>query len=120
MPNLFTSVMRTLVPVVAGLLLSWAARAGLHLDSATTTAYVTAGLTAAYYLLFRGLEALAQRLAWQPLQLAAGLLLGWARPPSYEDQDQAVLPLKFKLDLDGMHEDLAALKRILGPDGDRK
>jgi len=40
--NLFTSLMRTVVPIVAGLLISLAARVGLDLDDATATAYVTA------------------------------------------------------------------------------
>lgn len=113
--NVFTSLMRTLVPVGAGLGLSAAARIGLQLDDATVTTYVTGGLTFAYYGAFRGLEVLAEHMAWRPLQLTAGVLLGWARPPSYEKP--AVLPVKLKLDMDAMHEDLAALKRVLGVDG---
>ncbi|MDX2863358.1 hypothetical protein, partial [Streptomyces scabiei] len=80
MQNLFVSFMRTLVPVVAGVVLGWAARLGLDLDEATVTPYVTAALTAGYYVLFRGLEEIAERMAWQPLQALAGVLLGWARP----------------------------------------
>lgn len=116
--NLFVSLMRTLVPILAGLALSWAARIGLHLDDVTVTTYVTAGLTAAYYAAFRGLEVLAERLAWRPLQLAAGILLGWARPPAYETPP--VLPVKLKLDMAAMNDDLTVLKRILGGDEDRR
>lgn len=117
--NLFVSLMRTLVPIVAGLALSWAARIGLHLDDVTVTTYVTAGLTLAYYVAFRALEAVAERLAWQPLQLAAGIFLGWARPPAY--QTPPSLPLKAASDMDAMSKDLAALKRIvLGGDEDRR
>ncbi|MDQ0601378.1 hypothetical protein QF037_005723 [Streptomyces canus] len=73
-------------------------------------------LTLAYYSAFRGLELLAERLARQPLQLAAGVLLGWARPPAYET---SAVPGTVGADLVAMNEDLAALKRIvLG--GDRR
>jgi len=85
MINLFASLMRTLVPLVAGLLLGQAARLGLDLDDATVTASVTAGLTAAYYALWRALEDLAGRIGWEPLRILAGLLLGWARPPQYSE-----------------------------------
>ncbi|MFE9923260.1 hypothetical protein ACFYQA_17245 [Streptomyces sp. NPDC005774] len=81
---MFPSLMRTLVPVVVGLVLALAARIGLDLDDSIITAYATAGLTAGYYAGFRGLEVLAGRLAWRPLQLLAGVALGWARPPSYD------------------------------------
>ncbi|MFM9634910.1 hypothetical protein ACKI10_46175, partial [Streptomyces galilaeus] len=54
------------------------------------------------------------RMAWGPLQLAAGLLLGWARPPTYDSQ-QATVPIRLVLDRDhldiGMAEALAALRR---------
>ena len=84
--NLFASLMRTLVPLVAGLLLGQAAKVGLDLDDATVTASVTAGLTAAYYALWRALEDLAGRIGWEPLRILAGLLLGWARPPQYSGE----------------------------------
>ncbi|WP_329338612.1 hypothetical protein OG866_27175 [Streptomyces sp. NBC_00663] len=116
--NLFVSLLRTGVPIVAGLLLSWAARIGLQLDDTTVITYVTAAMTFGYYAAFRGLELLAERLAWRPLQLAAGILLGWARPPAYERPP--VLPLKFKLDLAAMNQDIAALKRVVLGDEDRR
>lgn len=81
--DLFASMMRTLVPAVAGLLGGWAARAGLSIDSATMTAVVTTAATAAYYSAFRLLESWAGRVGWAPLRTAAGVLLGWARPPEY-------------------------------------
>jgi hypothetical protein len=115
MQNLFVSAMRTLVPIVVGLVLGLAARIGLELDDGTVTTYVTAGLTAAYYVLVRGLEVLAERMAWRPLQLAAGVLLGWARPPAYERPP--VLPVRLKVDLGAMQKDMEAMKRILGVDG---
>ncbi|WP_329214772.1 hypothetical protein OG352_05125 [Streptomyces sp. NBC_01485] len=83
-PALFTSFMRTVVPIAAGLVLSWLARTGLNVfDSATVTMWVTSGLTAAYYAVFRLLEAGAGRIGWSWLRKAAGVLLGWARPPQY-------------------------------------
>ncbi|MEU3095497.1 hypothetical protein ABZ690_11930 [Streptomyces sp. NPDC006967] len=96
--NLFTSLMRTVVPIVVGLLLGLAARVGLELDDATVTAYVTAGLTAGYYALWRALEELADRLGWEPLRTLAGLLLGWARPPQYEQP--ATVPIRVRVDFD--------------------
>lgn len=94
--NLFASFLRTAVPVVAGLLLGWAARVGWHLDDAQVTAAVTAALTFAYYAVFRLLEETAEHLRVPWLRTAAGVLLGWARPPQYEtpagpDQDVARL-----------------------------
>jgi hypothetical protein len=111
MPNLFVSVMRTLVPLVAGLVLTWAARLGLDLDDATVTPYVTAALAAAYYLAFRGLEEVAERMAWQPLQTLAGILLGWARPPQYVKPITA--PLRLQLDRAAMQQDISDFVRRL-------
>lgn len=116
--SLFVSLMRTLVPVLAGLALGAAARVGLDLDDTTVTTYVTAATTFVYYAAFRGLELLAERMAWRPLQLAAGVLLGWARPPAYEKP--VTVPLRLKLDKVAMQGELAALRRILGVDEDRR
>lgn len=82
--SFFISTMRTLVPWGVGLVLSLTGRLGIPVDSEQAAQLVLVALAAAYYLVFRGLERLAERLRWQPLQLAAGLLLGWARPPSYD------------------------------------
>lgn len=81
--NFFISAMRTLVPLGVGLVLSLTGRLGIPVDSEQAALIVLVVLAAAYYLVFRGLEWLAERLSWRPLQLAAGVLLGWARPPSY-------------------------------------
>ncbi|MFF3190569.1 hypothetical protein [Streptomyces misionensis] len=83
MTGLFVSFMRTVVPLVAGWLLTLAVRAGVEINSATVTSIVTVSLAAAYYLLFRLLEWLGQRANGTALQNLAGLLLGWARPPQY-------------------------------------
>ncbi|MCW5252203.1 hypothetical protein [Streptomyces sp. SHP 1-2] len=114
MNPLFTSLMRTLVPYAVGLVLAVATRLGLDLDDAAATQYVTAGLAAAYYLLFRGLEWLAERMAWRPLQLAAGLLLGWARPPAYDKTQPVTVPVRMVLDRDHLDRELGAAYRQLG------
>jgi hypothetical protein len=108
--NLFTSLMRTLVPVVAGLVLGLAARVGLDLDDGMVTTYVTAALTAGYYTLWRALEELAGRLGWEPLRTLAGLLLGWAKPPQYEQP--ATVPVRVKLDFDA-DEFVATVRRFV-------
>ncbi|MDN3021527.1 hypothetical protein [Streptomyces sp. S.PB5] len=117
--NLFVSAMRTLVPWGVALVLTGTGWLGLPVDSEAAAAAVTVGVGSAYYLAFRGLEWAAERLAWRPLQLAAGLLLGWARPPQYETP--STLPQAASPDLDALSQDLAALKRIvLGGDEDRR
>ena len=83
MPGLFVSFMRTAVPLVAGWLLTLALRTGVEIDSATVTGAVTVALALVYYLSFRLLELLGKRLPGNALQNVAGVLLGWARPPSY-------------------------------------
>lgn len=111
MQNLFVSTMRTLVPIVAGLVLSLAGRLGIPVDSESAALVVLAGLTAAYYLAFRGLEALAERMAWQPLQTIAGIFLGWARPPQYVTPLTA--PIRLQLDKAAMQADITDFVRSL-------
>lgn len=93
MPGLFISLMRTAVPLVAGWLLTLALQAGFTIDSATVTSAVTVALVLAYYGVFRLLELLGKRLRGTFLQTAAGLLLGWARPPAYPKADADLPPL---------------------------
>ncbi|WP_432193820.1 hypothetical protein [Streptomyces sp. bgisy027] len=110
--DLFVSYMRTGIPLVAGGVLSLTGRLGIPVDSEAALTVVTLGLAGVYYLAFRGLEALAERLAWQPLQLAAGVLLGWARPPQYAEPITA--PVRLKLDKAAMNEDMDEFVRRLG------
>ncbi|NJP70456.1 hypothetical protein [Streptomyces sp. C1-2] len=83
MPTLFVSYIRTVVPLIAGWLLTLAVRTGIDIDSATVTAAVTVALGIAYYAVFRLLEWVGERLPGTMLQTVAGVLLGWARPPTY-------------------------------------
>lgn len=83
MPALFISFMRTLVPLLAGWILTLVVRAGITIDSTTVTTAVTVALALSYYLAFRLLEHLGTRLRGTALQNIAGALLGWARPPAY-------------------------------------
>jgi hypothetical protein len=83
MSTLFVSTMRTAVPLIAGWLLTLAVNAGIAIDSDKVATAVTVVLALAYYLVFRLLEVLGTRLRGTALQSVAGLLLGWARPPSY-------------------------------------
>ncbi|WP_236241175.1 hypothetical protein [Streptomyces sp. CC228A] len=82
--NLLASALRTLVPLLVGWVVTVTEALGIEVDSVAVAGGVMAAVTAAYYLLLRLAEQLAERLEWEPLRLAAGVLLGWARPPSYE------------------------------------
>lgn len=50
------SVIRTVVPVVVGILLGWAARVGLDLPEGAVAEVVTVVVTGAYYWAARALE----------------------------------------------------------------
>ncbi|MGA5486710.1 hypothetical protein ACPCK1_02915 [Streptomyces pseudogriseolus] len=108
--NFFISAMRTLVPLGVGLVLSLTGRLGIPVDSEQAALVVLVILAGAYYLLLRGLEWLADRLAWRPLRLAAGVLLGWAQPPSYGTGDLPHIS----------PEELAALRRRTLGEGDAR
>ena len=112
MQNLFISTMRMLVPLVAGAVLSLTGHLGIPVDSEDAVTVVTLGLAGAYYLAFRGLEELAERMAWRPLQMAAGVLLGWARPPAYEKP--LTVPLRLRVDKAAMRRDADEFVRYLG------
>ncbi len=69
------SLWRTAVPMVVGALVAALAHAGLHVDTAAATVWLGTAFSAAYYALFRVLEAhVSARWGW---------LLGLARPPAY-------------------------------------
>ncbi|MFI0894902.1 hypothetical protein [Streptomyces sp. NPDC020983] len=69
------SLWRTVVPMIVGALVAALAHAGIGVDSATATVWLGGAFSAAYYALFRVLEAhVSSRWGW---------LLGLARPPQY-------------------------------------
>ncbi len=74
MNDLLTSIVRTAVPLIAGWLLTQAARLGVTLDDATTTSFVAMAVSAVYYTVARALEQRKARF---------GLLLGVPKPPTY-------------------------------------
>jgi hypothetical protein len=85
---LLPSILRTVVPLLAGWAITVLTGLGLDADSTAVTGGVTAAVAAAYYITFRVTERLVERLrgpAW--LGTVAGLLLGYARPPRYESTD---------------------------------
>lgn len=73
--QLLTSLLRTVTPLVAGILLTAALKAGISIPQGLATDAVTALLTAAYYALVRLLE-LKVHAAW-------GWFLGLAKAPAY-------------------------------------
>ncbi|MFF9324051.1 hypothetical protein ACF1AY_04960 [Streptomyces sp. NPDC014776] len=80
---LLPSLLRTVVPMLAGWIITLLTGLGLHADSTTVAGGLTIAVAAAYYLVFRLLEWVGERLPGVALQRAAGVFLGWARPPSY-------------------------------------
>lgn len=53
---MLASIIRTIVPVIVGVLLGWAAKVGLDLPEGPVTELVTVTITVAYYALGRWLE----------------------------------------------------------------
>lgn len=76
MPQLVTSLIRTLVPWVVGYLLALAAKAGLDLPEGLATELVTVALGGVYYLVVRILETRGKA--------AFGWLLGAPKAPTYD------------------------------------
>ena len=74
MSDLQTSIVRTVVPMLVGVILTAAARVGLDLDDAAVTSIATAVVSAAYYAAARWLESRRASLGW---------LLGKPTAPSY-------------------------------------
>ncbi|KWW97386.1 hypothetical protein LI90_4358 (plasmid) [Carbonactinospora thermoautotrophica] len=81
--SLWLSVVRTYAPILAGLIVAWAARVGVHLDDASALSVVTALGAGGYYLLARLVE--------QHWPAAGRWLLGAAQPPAYLPAGQDVL-----------------------------
>lgn len=85
---LLPSILRTVVPLLAGWAITVLSGLGVQTDSTAMAGGVTAAVAATYYLVFRVVERLAEKRrgpAW--LMTVVGLLLGYARPPRYEPTD---------------------------------
>lgn len=85
---LFPSVLRTVVPLLAGWAITALSGLGLDADSTTVAGGATVAVSGAYYLVFRVVERATEKFGgpvW--LRTASGLLLGYARPPRYESTD---------------------------------
>ncbi|WP_329545576.1 hypothetical protein OG548_14455 [Streptomyces sp. NBC_01356] len=85
---LLPSILRTAVPLLAGWAITVLSGPGLAADSTAVAGGTTVAVSGAYYLAFRVIERLTEKLsgpAW--LQMAAGLLLGYAKPPNYASTD---------------------------------
>lgn len=81
--NLFASVLRTVVPLLVGWVLTVTGALGIDADSTAVAGGVTAAVTAVYYLVFRLIEEAAGRVGNETVRKIAGVLLGYARPPEY-------------------------------------
>jgi hypothetical protein len=81
--SLFPSLSRTVVPIVAGWVLTFLTGLGVDFSSTTVTSVVTAGFSAAYYLVFRLLERVSPE-GGAPEKIF-GVLLGYARRPEYPE-----------------------------------
>ncbi|MFC8671465.1 hypothetical protein ACFUEN_02180 [Streptomyces griseorubiginosus] len=75
--NLYASLLRTGVPAAVGWLVAVALSHGLDLDATAVTGVLTPVATFSYYSVFR--------LAEEQLSPRFGWLLGYARPPKYEN-----------------------------------
>lgn len=82
--NVLVSLLRTVVPLLVGWVVTATDALDLDVSSTTATAAVTALITAVYYLVFRMVEEAAARIGNETVRKLAGLALGYARPPEYK------------------------------------
>ncbi|MER6557859.1 hypothetical protein ABT300_08840 [Streptomyces sp. NPDC001027] len=86
--SLFPSVLRTVVPLVAGWIIVALTGLGFSVGSDTVQSAITLAVAGAYYLVFRLVERLVEKAGGPPwLKGAAGALLGYAQPPRYRSSD---------------------------------
>ncbi|MBB4987504.1 hypothetical protein [Streptomyces nymphaeiformis] len=117
--NLLASVLRTVVPLLAGWILTVTGALGIEADSTVVAGGITAAVTLAYYTLLRLAEELASRIGWEPGRLIAGLFLGWARPPAYE-QPTATVPVRVHFDKEALRLDVGEALRRAAQDVERR
>lgn len=85
---LLPSLLRSVVPLVAGWIIVALTGLGLSIDSEVAQSAVALGVAGGYYVVFRLVERFTEKWggpAW--LKGAAGALLGYARPPQYKPTD---------------------------------
>lgn len=87
-PSVFPSIMRTLVPLIAGWVITLLTSVGVDYSSESTISVITVVISGAYYTLFRLLENAAP--SGGKAEKLFGLLLGFVRPPVYPPSGQAV------------------------------
>lgn len=78
MSDYVTSLIRTVIPMVVGTVLTWLAAKGVVVDDATSAglvAFLTGLSSAAYYVIARQLEARFPQFGW---------LLGVPKTPNYK------------------------------------
>jgi hypothetical protein len=75
MGDLLRSIVRTLVPVVVGLIISTLAQAGIDVDEGALTTFIDSVFVGGYYAIVRLLETQSEAFGW---------LLGLPSPPSYD------------------------------------
>lgn len=80
-PSVFPSVMRTVVPLAVGWVVTALAAVSVDFGSEATTSVVTVVVSGAYYTLFRLLENIAP--TGGRAEKLFGFLLGFVRPPMY-------------------------------------
>lgn len=91
-PSVFPSVMRTVVPLVVGWVVTALTSLGVDFGSEKTTAAVTVVIAGAYYTLFRLLENAAP--TGGKVEKFFGLLLGFVRPPIYPPSGSVAAPAR--------------------------
>lgn len=83
--NFLTAVQRTIVPLLAGFVITHFVRLGINIDTATATLVLQGGITSGYYGLLRWIEEYAKRRN-QPEAMSAtvaGVFLGKPADLSY-------------------------------------
>jgi hypothetical protein len=84
MSDMLKSVIRTIVPVIVGLILSAAVKAGLDIDEQTLTQIVDAAVIGGYYALIRFGESRYPAVGWF-LGLPVSPQYATEHPPVVED-----------------------------------
>lgn len=74
MSNLFTSMIRTIVPTIIGAVCAWAVKRGVNIDEAEVSAWLVPLCISVYYTVARYVEIKVPQAGW---------LLGMPKQPGY-------------------------------------